>query len=247
VGSSAANRSIRRPFSLTLRVPSAPSSQRTKRAGEQVGAFAGQVAGQLAATLDHDAQAAEGKDLDGHHVLVADPLDLLDRQHAGEDCPRDAEAFAVVAQRRMRRGGTLHGKMPRQVRMVPAGVIQHPHVRTDDRVGTVFRGTVNRGLPAGQPGRAGVGVQGDVDLAGPCMGIGDTRNQVGLGEVQAGEGARIGLVAKAEIHRVRAAVDRGLQRREISRRTHEIHARIPMQAPAHDSGRLLRRIPYPQW
>ena len=184
---------------------------------------AGHVARQLAAALDHDAEAAEGEHLDRHDVLLAEPLDLLDRQHAWQHRARDAEAFPVVAQRRVRRGGALHREMARQLGVVPCRVVEHAHVSADDRVDAERRGTIHGRLPVAEARRSRIGVERHVHQPPPGVGVGDAGAQVGLGEVQAGKRACIGLVAEADVDGVGTVVDRRDQGRRTAGGADEVH------------------------
>lgn len=51
----------------------------------------------------------------------------------------------------------------------------------------------------------------------------DAQREIGIAEIQSGKGARIGLIAKADIHRIRAVFDRGLERWQVSGGADEEH------------------------
>src|SRR5690606_2643871 len=67
-----------------------------------------------------------------------------------------------------------------------------------------------------------------VDLAAARMRVGDATPQFLLVEVQAGERARVGLVAEARVDRIGARVDRGLQGRQVACGTYQLHQRLPV-------------------
>ncbi|PKL97411.1 MAG: hypothetical protein CVV17_12095, partial [Gammaproteobacteria bacterium HGW-Gammaproteobacteria-7] len=167
-----------------------------------IGRRAGNVTRQLAAALDHDAQAAEREHFQRHRAAGAQALDLLDRQHPRQHCTRNAETLVAIAQRGSSGGRALHRQMPRQLRMGARGVIEHRHFGGDDGVGTQISGAIHGGLEHRQPRRIGIGIERDVQLAPALVRVIRALAQFGLVEVEAGEGTRVGLVAEPDIDRV---------------------------------------------
>lgn len=101
--------------------------------------------------------------------------------------------------------------MKAQVRVVAARVGHHRDVGADQRVGAQAGGRIDRGEPWRGIVGAGVGVQRHQHLAAARMGVGHAFAQLRVIEVEAGEVARVGGVAQAEVDRVGAGVDRELQ------------------------------------
>jgi hypothetical protein len=188
-----------------------------------IGRGAGDIGRQLAAPLDHDAEAAEREYFERYRRCRADAFDLLDRQHARQYGAADAEAFVHVGERRGRGRRSLYRQMPRQLRMGARGVVQHRHVGGDDGVGTERGGVVHSGEPVRDPGAVRIGVERDVDLAAARMGVADAIAQFGFAEVQPGEGARIGLVAEADIDRIGPVFDGGFQCRQVAGGADQLH------------------------
>jgi len=81
-------------------------------------------------------------------------------------------------------------------------------------------------VPAVHRARLGIGVEGHQDLAPLRLGIADALAQRGLVEVAAGEVARVGVVLEAEVDRVGALVDGGLEGRQAAGRADELEERF---------------------
>ena len=177
----------------------------------------------MAASFHHDAQAAEGEYFNGYDLALAESLDLLQRQHPGHDCTRDAEAFAVVAQGGVGGRGSLHRKMARQVGVLPGRVVEYAEVGADDGIDIEVGRPIHCFLPGADMCRAGIGIQCDVDLALARVGIADALAQIVFAEIETRERARIGLVAKADINRAGTVINSGLERGQIARRADQIH------------------------
>jgi hypothetical protein len=76
--------------------------------------------------------------------------------------------------------------------------------------------------PVGEAPGLGIGVDGDEHLAPTLVGVADAFGDRLVVEVEAGEVARVGVVAKAEIDVVGAVIDRRLERREAACGTHQL-------------------------
>ena len=108
---------------------------------------AGDVGRQIAAPLDHGAEAAEGE----HLRLDLHPRDqrrhFLDRQHARQHHPADAERFAIEVDRQRVRSRRLHRQVTAQAGMAARGVVEQADVGEDHRVGAGGGGGVDRASP----------------------------------------------------------------------------------------------------
>ncbi len=69
----------------------------------------------------------------------------------------------------------------------------------------------------------GEGVDGDMQLAAVAMHVIDRFLQLFLGEVEAGEVARVGIVFQADVNGVGAVIHRGLQGRQVAGGTKQLH------------------------
>ena len=83
-----------------------------------------------------------------------------------------------------------------------------------------------RSTAACQRAKAGlrIGVEGEKTRRPVAAGIAQTLRGLGLVEIQAGEVARVGVVAKAHVDRVGAVVDGGLERRQVAGGTDQLHS-----------------------
>src|SRR5688572_30524342 len=78
-----------------------------------------------------------------------------------------------------------------------------------------------------EPAAAWVGIECQVHLPAAIMRISDPFLELRVAEIQAWEGAGIGLITKSCIHRVRSGINGCLQRRQVSRRAYEFHGQSP--------------------
>jgi hypothetical protein len=100
-------------------------------------------------------------------------------------------------------------------------------------------GLVHRCGPVGEAPGLGIGVDRGQHLAPALVGVADAFGDRLLVEVEPGEVARVGVVAKAEIDVVGAVVDRRLERRQAARRTHELRFCRHLPAPKKQSGSVV--------
>ncbi len=84
-------------------------------------------------------------------------------------------------------------------------------------------GVIDGGEPMRHAHTFRVSVECDVDLASASMCMGDAFAQFRFAEVQSGEGAGIGLVAKADVHRIGTVFDGRFQCRQIPGGTNQLH------------------------
>jgi hypothetical protein len=101
-------------------------------------------------------------------------------------------------------------------------VIGEPDVGHNDGVGAEFRRVVDGAVPGIGVAGLGVGVDRHQHLGAELVGIGDALGEFVAAEVEAGEVARVGLVAEAQVDRVGARVDGGPQGRRRPRRTDQL-------------------------
>jgi len=70
---------------------------------------------------------------------------------------------------------------------------------------------------------ARVGVEGDEHLGAGGVRVADAGADLVHAEIEAGEVARVGGVAKAEVHGIRAVIHGRLERRQTAGRTDQFH------------------------
>ena len=165
----------------------------------RVGRLAGDVGGQRATPFGHDAQAAEYEDFRLARHRAAHLRDFSNAQDARENHALDAEGLHVKRDRIAigRRG--LHRQMPAQIWMALGGIGEKPDVGENDRVDGQSGGVVDGPAPWAGVARARERVDGDQDLGAVVVCERDGLAQLVAGEIQSGEIARVGLVAKAAI------------------------------------------------
>ena len=186
--------------------------------------FASRVRRQHTASLDHHAQAAEAEHLDlgrraGDHLL-----DLRQRQNARQHCAFDMETPVIEIDCFVVGGRALHRQMQTQLRMGGRGVLHQPGIGDDHRIDFELRCAVDRALRALPRGELWVGVEREQHLPLAAVSVAYTFARAGRVEIEPGEVARVGVVAKADVNAVRAVIDGGLECGQTARRTHEIHA-----------------------
>lgn len=101
---------------------------------------------------------------------------------------------------------------------------QRQHARQHG-VDAVRGGAVERLAPQGAGAGLRIHVQREEDLKAVRMGVADGIGDGRFGKIQAGEVARIGRVAKAEVDAVGAVVDGGLPGRQAAGGTNEFERR----------------------
>jgi hypothetical protein len=143
-------------------------------------------------------------------------------QHARQHGALDAELVAAEIDRLVAGGRGLHRKVAAQLRVGLGRVIEHRRVGDDYRIHAQLGGLVHRCRPVGEAPCLGIGVDGDEHLAPALVGVADAFGDRLVVEVEAGEVARVGVVAKAEIDVVGAVIDRRLERRKAARRTYQL-------------------------
>jgi hypothetical protein len=100
-------------------------------------------------------------------------------------------------------------------------VVHQAGIGEDHRIDAEGGGLVDRGRPARPVVGERKGIEGDQHLDAALVGVGDALLDAGVVEVEAGEVARVGGVAKAGIDAVGAVIDGDLQRREPAGGTDE--------------------------
>ena len=107
--------------------------------------------------------------------------------------------------------------------MVLAGVGHQDRIGQDHGIdaGAGAGGAVDRALPGFPVARLWIGVQRQQHLVATLVRIGDAGAERGVGEVEAGEIARIGRVAKTQVDAVGAIVDRALECGQAAGRANE--------------------------
>ncbi|MNO95296.1 hypothetical protein D3C76_869340 [compost metagenome] len=178
----------------------------------------------MAASLGHDAQAAEGEHLQRHRAAGRDLAHLRQGQHPRQHGTTDTVVLVVEGQRRRVGRRALHRQVQRQVRMAPCGIAEHRAVGGDQGVHTEVGGVVHSALPAPYPLGAWIGVHRDIHLPAGVAHTLQAFLQLALIQVEAGEMAGVGVVAKTDVDGVRAFAQGGLEGGQTARRTYQLHA-----------------------
>ncbi len=146
------------------------------------------------------------------------------------------EIDRFVARRR-----ALHREVQFELRVLAARVAHQAGVGEDDRVRMdAFRALEGLG-PARPVRRLRIGVDRDDDPALAPMRVGDSFRQRCVVEIQAGEIARVGVVAQPRVDPVGALVDCGLERRQAAGWAHQLDAGGSRQPSLLDKAKILER------
>ena len=90
-------------------------------------------------------------------------------------------------------------------------IAHQPGIGQDHRIHAEFRCTVDRTGPAAPGIRLRIGVEREQHAAATVVRVAQPLRRLRLIKVEAGKGARVGVVAKAHVDRVGAVVDGGLE------------------------------------
>jgi hypothetical protein len=175
-------------------------------------------------------------------------LDLRQREHARQHGAPYAEPADVKVDRLVRRRRGLHGQVESQRGVPLRGVLHEARIGEDHGVESGVGGEVERVRPAGERRGLRVRVEGEQHLCPARVRVREPIGGAFRVEVESGEVARIGLVAQSDVDAVRARVDRGLQRRQRSRRADEVdatlgHAVRAARCRRHSAPRYARTAP----
>ena len=102
--------------------------------------------------------------------------------------------------------------------MTFAGVVEKADVGEDNGIDAERGGAVDGLVPVGLAPRLREGVDRYQHVFAARVGVADAFDHRFLVEVEAGEIARVGVVTVAEIDRIGAIIDRGLERRQAAGR-----------------------------
>jgi len=122
-------------------------------------------------------------------------------------------------------GRALHREVQRHVRMASRGIAQYARVARDQGVDAMIGGTVHCALPARPDLRLRVGVDRHIELALVLADMGDSGIELLVVHVQPRKVPSIGVIAKPYVHRIGALAHGGFQRRQVTRRTNQLHDR----------------------
>jgi hypothetical protein len=189
-----------------------------------VGRAAGDIGRQQAATLHHDAQAAEAEDLERDRAVLRHHADLPDGQHPWQHGAPDVEVLVVETDRLGTGCGALYGKVQSQAGPVPGRVVHDAGVGEYQGIDAECCGLVHGRLPARPACRLREGVDGDGHPGVTRTGIADALGEATVIEVQPREVARVGVIAEAAVHGIGAMVDRGFQCGQVAGRADKFHA-----------------------
>ena len=140
-----------------------PAHELRRRAGARaVGRLSGQPGGEIAAAFRHNAEAAEGEDLERHRRFARQLLHLMQRQHARQHHAAQRKVTMVEAHRLQIGGGGLHRQMTFNLGIALRGVLQRGDIGKDQRVRAVLRRHVDGALPAVHAVRMSEGINGDM-------------------------------------------------------------------------------------
>ncbi len=123
-----------------------------------------------------------------------------------------------------------------EIGVAPAGVGQHAGVGSDQGIHPECGGLVHRALPARPALRLGVSVDGDIELATALTDQLQARLQLAFVQVEPGEMAGIGVIAKAYVDGVRALLQGSLEGGQTARRTDQMHESTPAPTAMRHSG-----------
>ena len=158
---------------------------------------------------------------------------MLQRQHPWQYRTADAKAVIGILQGRRGGGAALHRKMAWQFGVGARGVVEYRHFCGDDGISAKTCGVIYGGIPIGQAGAVGVGIQRQIHLGVFGMRIANAGAQLVIGKIQPRKCAGIGLVTKPGIHRIGTGIHRRLQGRQIAGRTHQLHVQVPVLENRH--------------
>ena len=113
--------------------------------------------------------------------------------------------------------------MQTQIRVSVRGIVHHADIGEDQGIDTEIGRLVDGPFPDRERVRLRVGVDGDVDLHALCTCVVQSLTDLPLAEIQAGEMAGVGFVAKTDIYRIGAIIDGGFKRRQVAGRADEFH------------------------
>lgn len=179
---------------------------------------------QQAAALGHHAQAAEPEHLDLHRGLRDHAPDLGQREHTRQHRAVDAELLAHQLDGIGVRGGALHGQMQPQVGIAIARVGHQPRIGQDHGVGAQHVGGIDGHAPLDAPAGLRKRVDREQDLPAHAVRQIDARADIRLGEIEAGEVARVGRVLQAKVDGVGPGVEGGLERRQAACGGHQFNS-----------------------
>ncbi len=173
--------------------------------------FSRGVGGERAAPLLHDAKAAKDEDLGLATDLARNRSDFGHAQHSGQNDPARSERLHIEVDCIRIGSGGLNRNMKALVRITLRRIVENADVGDNQSICARLDSIVDRAFPDVERSRSRERVNGNQNLNVIFVGMRDPRPQFFAAEIKPGKIARIGLVAKAAIDRIRPCFNGGLE------------------------------------